>query len=83
MARGTKDINHAQFVNDTIMLGGANHLIERRFKFEFDSYFKASSNKLNLRKSMIYSWNINPREMSEIYFILGIGEQQLEIPLDI
>ena len=72
MAHGTKDINHAQFAYDTILLGGTSHLIAIRFKSELDSYCQASDNKLNLRKSLIYSWNINPREMSGISHILGI-----------
>ena len=29
MARGIKDINHAQFVDDTILLGGASNIIAR------------------------------------------------------
>ena len=59
MAHETKDINHAQFADDTILLGGATHNIARRFKAELDSYCQASGSKLNLRKSKIYSWNIN------------------------
>ena len=36
MAQGTKDINHAQFADDTILLGGASHHIARRFKTDLD-----------------------------------------------
>ena len=32
IARGIKDINHAQFVNDTILLGGASQIIAYRYK---------------------------------------------------
>ena len=32
MARGIKDINHAQFADDTLLLGGASTIIARRFK---------------------------------------------------
>ena len=72
MARGTEDINHAQFADDTILLGGASHHIARRFKNKLDIYCQDSGCKLNLRKSLIYSWNINMREMTEISRILGI-----------
>ena len=34
MARGVKDINHAQFADDTILLRGASPIIARRFKSE-------------------------------------------------
>jgi hypothetical protein len=32
IARGVKDINHAQFVDDTLLLGGASTIIARKFK---------------------------------------------------
>ena len=54
------------------MLGGASLLIARRFKSELDAYCQASGGKLNLRKSKLYSWNINQREMFGISHILGI-----------
>ena len=66
MARGTKDINHAQFADDTILLGGASQIIARRFKKEMNRYCQASGSKINYRKSKIYGWNINPREMLDI-----------------
>ena len=72
MARGTKDINHAQFADDMILLGGASHHVERRFKNELGTYCQASGGKLNLRKSLIYNWNVNTRQMYEISRILGI-----------
>ena len=72
MAHGTKCINHTQFADDTILLGGESLHIARRFKNEMDNYFQASYNKLNLRKSLIYSWNVNSREMTKISRIMGI-----------
>jgi len=32
IARGVKDINHAQFVDDTLLLGGDSTIIARKFK---------------------------------------------------
>ena len=32
MAQGTEDVNHTQFADDIILLGGASQLIMRRFK---------------------------------------------------
>ena len=37
-----------------------------------DHYCQASRSKLNLKKSMIFSWNINPREMTGISRTLEI-----------
>ena len=72
MARGTKHINHAQFADDTILLGGARQIIARRFKNELHRYCQASGSKINLRKSQVYGWNINPREMLEITQVLDM-----------
>ena len=72
MDRETKDINHAQFADDSILLGGASQLIARRFKTEMDLFCQASKSKLNIRKSKIFGWNINPREMTGISRILEI-----------
>jgi len=72
MARGTKDINHAQFADDTILLGGASQIIARRFKSELNRYCHASESEINFRKSLIYGWNINPREMLDISRILNV-----------
>ena len=66
MAKGTKDINHAQFADDTILLGGASPIIACRFKRELNRYCQASGSKLNLSKSQIFGWNLNPREMVSI-----------------
>jgi len=72
MAQGVKNINHAQFVDDTILLGGTSTNSTRQFKSMLDSYYKVSGNFLNYKKIQIYSWNINPREMIDISRILGI-----------
>ena len=51
MAQGVKNINHAQFVDDTILLGGTSTNSTRQFKSMLDSYYKVSGNFLNWRKS--------------------------------
>ena len=38
ISRGVKDINHAQFVDDTILLGGASVQSTRLFKSELELY---------------------------------------------
>ena len=72
MARGSKDINHAQFADDTLLLGGASQIIAHRFKSEINRYCLASGSKINLRKSQIYGWNINPRDMLDIPWVFNM-----------
>jgi hypothetical protein len=72
ITQGVKDINHAQFANDTLLLGGASPIIAKKFKEELDAYAEASSSEINLAKSNIYGWNITPNEMLRITHILGM-----------
>jgi hypothetical protein len=72
IARGVRDINHAQFADDTILLGGASTHSAKKFKSELDKYQAISGSKINYRKSQIYGWNCTPREMTDITQILGI-----------
>jgi exonuclease III len=72
IAQGVKDINHAQFADDTLLLGGASPIIAKKFKEELDAYAAASGSEINQTKSNIYGWNITPNEMLRITRVLGI-----------
>jgi len=54
MAHNVKDINHAQFADDTLLLGGASINSSRSFKKELDIYREVSSSMINYLKSTIY-----------------------------
>ena len=47
-------INHAQFADDTLLLGQANLSTARSLKKELDDYIEISGSEINLRKSKIY-----------------------------
>jgi hypothetical protein len=72
IAQGVKDINHAQFADDTLLLGGASPIIAKKFKEELDAYAAASGSEINQTKSNIYGWNITPNEMLRITRVLGM-----------
>jgi hypothetical protein len=71
--RGIRDINHTQFVDDTILLGSASIRSAIRFKNELDNYQAISGSMINHRKIQIYGWICTPREMIDITRILGIA----------
>jgi hypothetical protein len=71
---GVKDINHAQFADDTLLLGGASTTIANNFKKELDIYTKISGRLISMTKRKIYGWNITPREMLEISRVLGMED---------
>jgi ribonuclease HI/exonuclease III len=72
IAQGVKEINHAQFADDTLLLGGASCIVAKRFKEELDAYTVMSGSEISHAKSKIYSWNITPMEMRDISRILSI-----------
>lgn len=53
MVTNVKDINHAQFADDTLLLGGTSVLSTRNFKQELDRYKELSGRKPNYKKSKV------------------------------
>ena len=72
ISHGVKNVNHAQFADDTILLGGASVASARLFKRELEKYQDASGSLINYNKSQILSWNCNPRDLADISRIIGI-----------
>ena len=72
MANNVRDINHAQFADDTLLLGGASVHSANQFKQELEVYKKVSGSKINFQKSKIFSWNCSVRELREIARMLGM-----------
>ena len=71
IVRGVKYANHAQFVDDTILLGGASTIIAEIFKGVLSICLKASNSKVNSTKTKIYGWNCPARTMATIARTLG------------
>eukprot|EP00253_Pinus_taeda_P005862 PITA_05862 len=55
IARGTKEINHSLFADDTLLIGGASSLMARRFKKTLDLFLQVFGGKLNNNKCMLYT----------------------------
>lgn len=66
IVRGAKELNHSQFANDTLLLGGASVVIIERFKVMFDFFVNASGGNINKRNTNIYGWNVSPHLMNLI-----------------
>ena len=54
IARGVKNANHAQYADDTILLGGASVIIAERLREVIYTFLKASDGKVNADKTKIY-----------------------------
>ena len=72
MVQNVKDINHAQFTDDTLLLGGASIISAGFFKRELDIYKEVSGSKISFQKSKIFGWNCPIREMAGIARLLGM-----------
>lgn len=71
--QGTKNINHSQFADDTLLMGGASITIARRFKKILDQFMEYSGGKINQVKSCIYGWNVSNHTIHSIANILGVS----------
>jgi exonuclease III len=68
----TSEVNHAQFADDTLLLGAASIKTARHFKSELDLYKVCSGSEINYLKSKIYGWNCSPRELQHLGRILDM-----------
>lgn len=50
LVEGVKEINHAQFLDDTIFIGGASTIMVQRFKETLNTFYKVSGSKVNKEK---------------------------------
>ena len=66
IARGVRAENHAQFVDDSILLGGTSTIIAERLKSVLSTFLNATDDKLNVNKSKVYGWNCPPGIMARI-----------------
>lgn len=71
IARGVKNINHALFVDDTLLLGAASVVLANRFKDVVDDFCADSGSKLNKGKCQFYCWNTSARLTQAISNCLG------------
>lgn len=66
IARGVKNINHALFADDTLLLGAASLSSASKFKSVLEEFSKGSGSVVNKKKCDIFSWNTPPRLLSVI-----------------
>jgi hypothetical protein len=52
---GVKHINHSQFADDILFLGGASSIIARRFKLVLDQFLSVSCGLVNSHKCYLYN----------------------------
>lgn len=53
---GVKNINHSQFADDTLLIGGSSITIARRFKTLLDKFMNYSGGLVNQKKKRLYLW---------------------------
>jgi len=63
ISRGVNNLNHSQFVDDTLLLGGASTIIASKFKYMLDSFLYAFGGVVNERKNQVFGWHTSSRIM--------------------
>jgi len=57
ITKGVKKVNHSQFADNTLLLGGASSIIARKFTTIPDEFMMVLGGKINRQKTQIYVWN--------------------------
>ena len=70
-ARGVKPINHALFVDDSLLLSGDLLNIARVFNEILQNFCLISGALINKNKSVVYGWNVDHLTILRIEHSLG------------
>eukprot|EP00253_Pinus_taeda_P030893 PITA_30893 len=73
IARGVKNINHALFADDSLLLCVASLTTAKHFKEVLDDYCEDSGSRLNKGKCHIYCWNSSARSLQTISNCFGFA----------
>jgi hypothetical protein len=65
ITQGIKETNHTQFVDDTLLIGGASPIIARIFIEAIEKYLESSRGKVKNDKCKVYGWKTNPRMLTQ------------------
>eukprot|EP00253_Pinus_taeda_P034784 PITA_34784 len=76
-SHGADALNHALFVDDSLLLGRASIRIAKAIDIVLRSYCRASGALINESKSEVFSWNIDQREVNGISALLGFKGQAI------
>ena len=71
--RGVESINHALFVDDSLLLGGSSLRMARAFKEILQNFCLISGALINNRNSAVYGWNTDQSIILNISHILGFS----------
>jgi hypothetical protein len=66
IVRGVKEINHALFTDDSLLLGEAFVHTSCQFKLVVDEFCEASASRLNVGKCHLYGWNVSQFDLNAI-----------------
>ena len=71
IARGVDPINHALFMDDSLLLGGASLKIARAFNEILQKFCLISGALINKDKSVVYGWNVEHSTILRISNLFG------------
>ena len=71
VARGVDPINHALFVDDSLLLGGTSLNITCAFNEILQNLCLISGALINKRKSVVFGWNFDHRKILRMACSLG------------
>ena len=67
MSKGSKEANHLQFANDTLLMGGSSSIyIAIQFKYVINVYTNAYGGSENKGKGCLCGWNISDTHVQNL-----------------
>ena len=73
LIKGLDPINHALFVDDSLLLGGASIKITMVFSDILQAFYSISRALINKRKSAMYGLNVDQQTILRISHFLGFS----------
>jgi hypothetical protein len=73
LTKGPDPINHALFVDDSLMLGGASINISKNFSKILQSFCNISGGLINKKKIAVYGWNVEQQTIQRISLYVGFS----------
>eukprot|EP00253_Pinus_taeda_P009219 PITA_09219 len=71
IVQDTPSVNHALFVDDALLLGGASLRMAKAFKSTLQKFCNATGALISERKSAVYAWNSDQQTIDRIATELG------------
>ena len=77
ISKVSKESNHLQIANDTLLMGGSSSVIATQFKSIINVYTNAYGGSENKGKGCLYGWNISDTHVQNLAKLLWFSYETI------